>query len=349
MKQYTHAWLAFMAIKRLEKAKIVFKKNSRSTTNAPYQEAAQSLVKWFKDYRDFVIKGAWYPDEVFKDNLTSHIIKHEPMLKTPMTRERKPLIATSEMLKFAEKSGVYGCDYKITTGNCADRCEAFSHSIVDSLKMQFLESKGNPVSPTNNHIAIRFFILSHYIADCHMPLHCDSRKFSDGADIHALIEKDWEDKVLESYELDGPNLRFFYDPQGYPLKKTEINPLLKSIEEAIESVPLIYEWPDGSGNAWDYMSNLSHYSYYMAYLMFPDGFSMSTSTKTFKASETFKKLDEYSYAILFDAIDSIARIWLHAWHRFVDWNPYKQELEKQAKYEEYLAHEKKKKKEASEK
>ena len=68
MKKYTHAWLAFMAIKRLQNADI-------PEVN---REDAQSLVKWFHDYRDFVIEGSWYPDEVFKDMGTSHVIKYKP-------------------------------------------------------------------------------------------------------------------------------------------------------------------------------------------------------------------------------------------------------------------------------
>ena len=57
MKKYTHAWLAFMAIKRLQYADIP----------EANRDDAKSLVKWFHDYRDFVIKGAWYPDHVLCD------------------------------------------------------------------------------------------------------------------------------------------------------------------------------------------------------------------------------------------------------------------------------------------
>ena len=74
MKKFTHAWLAFMAIKRLESKAIPEMEGS----NELYPHA-QALVKWFKDYRDFVISGAWYPDDVFKDMSTSHIVKYIPI------------------------------------------------------------------------------------------------------------------------------------------------------------------------------------------------------------------------------------------------------------------------------
>lgn len=324
MKQYTHAWLAFMAIKRLETANILYKEKADKKKNADIQAAAASLVKWFKDYRDFVIKGAWYPDEVFKDMATSHVIKYQPLPEEAMTKKRPKLYDTSEMPRWATKSEVYNMGFDILSGNCADRCEALSHGIVDSLKMQFLEAKGNPISPTNNHLAIRFFILSHYIADCHMPLHCDNRSFSKGSDLHGKIEKNWEDQIIASFKLDKDNLRFFYDPEGYPLKTDKVSPLVKRLEEDLTNRTFLYEWPTNINNCWDYMSAVSLYSYYMSYCIFPYDYDMTTKTAAFKESDIYKNLDEYSFAILSDAIDSIARIWLHAWHRFLDWPPYKQ-------------------------
>jgi len=319
--------LAFMAIKRLEKAGIVFTPSSKKAKNEEYAKAAQSLVKWFKDYRDFVIKGAWYPDAVFKDMASSHIIKYNPLPDVPRTQKYRVLRDTSEMKKWAEKSPVYSMEFEIQGGNCADRCEALSHGIVDSLKMLYLEDKGNPISPTNNHIANRFFILSHYVADCHMPLHCDNRPFSSGSNLHGVIEKNWEEQVLGSYNLDKDNLRFFYDPAGYPLHTEKVTSLMQRVEAAIEEREFVYEWPTGSDNAWDYMSSVSQYSYYMSYVMLPMGYDPKTKVKDFKKSDTYLNLDEYSFAILFDAIDSIARVWLHAWHRFITWNPYKEAQE----------------------
>lgn len=336
MKQYTHAWLAFMAIKRLQTAQIVYKDKADKKKDAEYQEAAAQLVKWFHNYRDFVIKGAWYPDEVFKDNKTSHVIKYEPILNEPWQDKRRKLTEQSEMQKFSAKSPVKDCGFKINSGNCADRCEAISHSIVDTLKMQFLEEKGSPVIPSSNHLALRFFILSHYVADCHMPLHCDYRQFSEGSDLHAQIEKNWETQLLKSYSIDKNNSRFLYDPQGYPLKTSEFTPLMQRVEENITNRLFSYEWPGGKGtNAWDYISAVSQHSYLMAYTMFPVDYDMNTKVAQFKKSDLYTNLDDYSFAILSDAIDSIARVWVHCWHHFLHWSPYLKEQEKLRKYEEW--------------
>jgi hypothetical protein len=308
MKKYTHAWLAFMAIKRLQ------------TANIPEanREDAQSLVKWFHDYRDFVIEGSWYPDEVFKDMSTSHVIKYRP---SDETREQKfkKLPKTMKLYTLGQKSKLYKKPFVIESGNCADRCESLAHSIIDCFKILRMEDRGCPISPTGNHIAMRFFILSHYIADCHMPLHCDCRSFSSGKNIHGFIETQWDTQVKNSYSIDTANNRFFYGPDGYPLPKKP-TPLIQAVEDDLLNREYIHEWGTGNGNTWDYMSAISEYSYLMSYRLIPDNYNEDNLTKeVFKATETYQRFDEYSQYILSDAIDSIARVWLHVWARYRKW------------------------------
>lgn len=309
MKKFTHAWLAFMAIKRLDKVAIDKKDKAKD---------AKSLVKWFKNYRDYVIDGAWYPDLIFKDMATSHIIKYLP---DPESSDKhfKKLPSTLLMYGQGKKNPLYGKPFSIKGGNLADRCEAISHDIVDNLKMLYTEDKGCPISPTNNHIAMRFFILSHYIADCHMPLHCDARSFSSNADIHGYIEQMWDDAVKDAYKIDSDNSRFFYDPEGYPLK-TEPSQLILDIEEEIISRKYNHSWGTNNSNTWDYMSAISQYSYLKSYQMIPEGYDDSNLDKdTFKTIEGGANFDRYSFEILSDAIDSIARVWLHIWSRYQNW------------------------------
>ena len=307
MKKYTHAWLAFMAIKRLQYADIPDEN----------KDDAKTLVKWFHDYRDFVIEGAWYPDEVFKDMSTSHIIKYRPA-EGSAEQKFKKLPKTMQLYALGQKSPLYKKPFIIESGNCADRCESISHSIVDNFKMLRIEERGCPITTTNNHIAMRFFILSHYIADCHMPLHCDCRPFSSGANLHGLIESDWDKQVRKSYDIDIPNNRFFYDPAGYPLK-AKPTPLVQAVEDDIVSREFLYAYGTGNKNTWDYMSAISEYSYLMAYRLLPADLDEHTTAAAYKASAAYTQLEDYSRAILCDAVDSIARIWLHVWSRYRNW------------------------------
>ena len=308
MKKYTHAWLAFMAIKRLQYADIP----------EANRDDANSLVKWFHDYRDFVIEGSWYPDEVFKDMSTSHIIKYKPV-QNGTEQPFKKLPKTMKMYTLGQKSDLYKKPFVIESGNCADRCEAIAHSIIDNFKILRTEDRGCPLATSGNHIAMRFFILSHYIADCHMPLHCDCRSFSSGANIHGFIESEWDKEVKKSYRIDTANNRFFYAPDGYPLPD-KMTPLMQAVEDEVVNREYLHSWGTGNSNTWDYMSAVSEYSYLMAYRLIPADYKETELTKEiYKASEAYANLEEYSRVILCDAIDSIARIWLHVWSRYRSW------------------------------
>ena len=130
----------------------------------------------------------------------------------------KNLPTNSLLYGYGKSSELYKKPYQIDKAdNLPDRCEAIAHSVIDNLKMQERENKGSPISPTDNHVATLLFMLSHYIADPHMPFHCDSRRFSEGNNLHAYIEKQWDDEIQKYYSIDHVNERFFYNPQGYPL------------------------------------------------------------------------------------------------------------------------------------
>jgi hypothetical protein len=319
MKKYSHAWLAFMAIKRLE---IIASAENESVVKGINEETiknAKTLVKWFKDYRDFVIEGAWYPDDVFKDMSTSHIVKFEPDENGAYNSFRNMPSTHSIAALMKKKSPLYKQKYNIVKGNCADRCESIAHSIVDNFKMLHKEERGCPITTTGNHIAMRFFILSHYVADCHMPLHCDNRAFSDEKGIHGAIEKKWEDQVKKSHKIDTDNNRFFYNPEGYPLP-LKPTPLMQAVEDEIGTRHYIHTWGTGNSSTWDYMSGVSQYSYLFSNYLIPRTFSNTQGMDEFmEQTEWGQHFDDYNKMIFSDAIDSIARIWLHVWMKYTGW------------------------------
>lgn len=196
MKQFSHAWLAFKAIERLEKADL-----------GDDRQSADELIRWFWEHRDGIIRGAWYPDLIIKDMTNSHVLKCSPRAGDPPQFRKLP--ATSKVRDYSLPSPVHAlaCEQD-PHDNLPERCDALAHSIVDNLKVQQAEEKGSPVAPTSNHVALRLFMLSHYIADAHMPLHCDSRRFSEGINLHGKIEGLWDDEIRRFYEIDLLNERF---------------------------------------------------------------------------------------------------------------------------------------------
>ena len=316
MKQYSHAWLAFMAIKRLEE----------TTLSEADNTYAASLVKWFKDHKDGVIQGAWYPDMIIKDMATSHVLKFTPVKDGSKGSFRK-LPGTYLIYKHCKNSDLKKCSYTVDKDtNLTDRCESIAHSVVDNLKMQTKERKGSPIAPNNNHLATILFMLSHYVADAHVPFHCDSRKFSKGKDIHGRLEDVWDDEIKKYFLLDKANERFFYDRHGYPLldKEKELqykDSFLKKVEDNLKKRKFSSSFGTGNNNVWDFMSAICQHSYLLSYMFIPEGYdhtNVTTSNWT-KLGGTDTDMEDLNIIVLCDAIDSIAKVYFRVWRRFKRW------------------------------
>ncbi len=313
MKKYTHAWLAFKAIERLEKTK-------HSSTN---QKFSDNLVAWFKGHKDGVIQGAWYPDAVIKDMASSHVLKFTPADGDGKFRK---LPTTYLMYAGGKASPLYQQAFSIDKNtNLPDRCEAIAHAVIDNLKMQETEPKGSPISPANNHIAVLLFMLSHYIADAHVPFHCDSRSFSSGCNLHGYVEGLWDYEVKKYYEIDKENERFFYDHHSYPLFKDDGNfssSVLKKVEAELTDRRFQIGWGSDNNNTWDFMSSICQYSYLLSHELIPSNYDETTVTLANWQGLPGQNIsfDQLSVTVLSDAIDSIARVWLRVWRRYMKWN-----------------------------
>ena len=327
MKQFTHAWLAFMATKRLEDA--AFCAELSPKLSPADHEYVDSLINWFKSNKDGVIRGAWYPDSLIKDNSSSHVLKFGPCGEAAEEPGRLP--KTYLILKHGRKSPVGNRNFRRAdkNDNLPDRCESLTHSVVDHLKVQESEEKGSAVSPTDNQVALWLFMLSHYVADAHVPFHCDSRRFSEGADIHGKMEKEWDKEIQKFYRLDKRNERFFYDPRGYPLMKPGKegeygSSYLKKVEDELSK--RIYTesaagfFGTGNKNVWDFMNAICQHSYLLSYYFLPEQYDHTNV----KSKDDWKSLGGLSFAdlsvaVLADAVDSIARVWFRAWRRYAVW------------------------------
>lgn len=313
MKKYTHAWLAFMSIKRLKETKL-------SNQDRKY---ADNLITWFKSHKDCVTQGAWYPDSVIKDMANSHVLKITPSNENKNIFKKIPISYLN--YKYGKRSPLWKKFFKVDKhDNLPDRCESLAHSVIDHLKMLKSEDKGSPVSPTNNQIALLLFMLSHYVADAHVPFHCDSRRFSKGCDLHAYIEGKWEDMISSCYKIDDKNERFFYDPDGHPLRNPSSDQeyqssFLKTSDSVLEDRRFTKTWGGDNNNVWDFMSAICQYSYLLSYIFIPKGHDHTNVDLNNWHSLGSISFDQLSVAVLSDAIDSIARVWFRVWKRYLEW------------------------------
>jgi hypothetical protein len=313
MKQYTHGWLAHAAIRRLDRVNLP----------AKYRPAARELVRWFRMNDDGVVQGAWCPDSVYHDNGTGHVLKLAPAASG--TNRFKNLPGNYLVAGLTADSPLRRRSFKVAKGtNLPDRCEAIAHSIVDHLKMQWVEDKGSAVAPTHNQLALLLFALSHYVADGHVPFHCDVRSFSSAANVHGRVEGEWEHLVETTYRIDADKQRFRLDPNGDPLRDRAGDAeyrgsWLEKVDASLEARPWLTTWGSGNGNVWDFMSAICQHSYLLSHQFIPshlDETSVGADDYKDVGTTTF---DEMSEAVLADAADSIARIWLRVWHRYREW------------------------------
>ena len=317
MKKYTHAWIAFKAIERLKKADL-------DDTN---RKTANFLIRWFEDHKDGVIRGAWYPDTVIVDNGTSHIMKYKPD-STSKARDFGKLPLPSLLYEIFHDSPQTETGFAIDPKyNLPQRCEALSHAIIDNFKIQQYEEKGSSLSPSDHHIALLIFMLSHYIADAHMPLHCDARPGTvEGYNLHDAIEQKWEEEVVLYYDIDRPNQRFRYDLGGFPALKLEnINgyaqSILNDVNLDLDQRHFQFGYGAGNDNVLDYMRTISRYSYLMAYAYLPQDYALQDFNRSTLqlTNGTGMPFRDMSIIALSDAIDAVARIWLHDVRRYIKW------------------------------
>ncbi len=317
MKQYTHAWLALTAVKKIENYKLKSKKD---------QQRRDNLVKWLKSHNDGITQGAWYPDSLIKDNSSGHILKFDPSPDAQTSKFKK--LPTNLFCYKRKLNGKlcgprklypqYGKPYlKDKRGTLPDRCEAFCHTVIDSFKVQQRAERGEAIVPTSNQIALQLFMLSHYICDAHMPLHCDGRPLDK---LHSAMEGEWEDDVKKYYLKISGHKEFLFDKDGHlylsPAAEAEYAQSILGRVEGILDGRTEYVSSLGPGNnkVYDYMFAVCQYSYLMAYSFWPSGAKWNGR----KWRDTMD-IDQLSLIVLTDAVESTAKIWFHTWKKYCKW------------------------------
>ncbi len=338
MKQRAHAWTALRALKLLD-----------DTKKAP------KLVELLSYYVSDAWNGAWLPDTLIVDMSYGHIYKMDGSAAylgtnisgnaryiTTHKQLDKALKGKRLMLNYVKGEPALDKAYMAHPklgGHLPNRVIALSHSVGDMLKMgnypmafyakekkskHYLDDlsrksvKDLSLSPnfSARQIAITFFLLSHYICDAHMPLHCDLRDRSmDGKrripdKLHPGIEAEWEeqfpekeDLILHDYTKASVDEVVAALPAGSIIK---IDSLTKY--NLGKSVPVI------TRDEWTEMVHICRTSYAV---------SRKWIKKPYKSATEFiedigaAEFEEVTNNIFHDAVQCVAAIWLKAWKRFV--------------------------------
>ena len=342
MKQRAHAWTSLRALKLLD-----------DSGKAP------KLVELLSYYLADAWEGSLLPDTLIIDMNYGHIYKMdsdpkmldceisgEDWYKVPYKNLKSLMKGSRLMLEYAKTSEELEKPYrthKVKGGNLPDRVIAISHQISDMLKMAdypiafysqnkkvktYLDNlsaqsvKDLNCSPnfSARQIALTFFILSHYICDAHMPLHCDLRDYgTEGKnatrripeDFHPSIEEEWENNFPAKEDL------FLNAYKDKSLDQVIANLPTNSIIKIDKDPQYVLDSKIATltNDEWKEMIYICRTSYAVSrYWIKPNG----KDIKDFISGAGKAEFEKVSNYIFHDAVQSIAAIWYKIWNRFLE-------------------------------
>lgn len=325
MKKYTHAWLSLKAMELLSTYQGLF--------NEERNKRVQRLLDFMYRYPATFVRGAWFPDTVIKDNVQGgHTWKYslDPG-KGRVVNYRPPLHNNCLGFVQAELGKKVWLDDK--TSDLPDRCEALSQTIRDTILITNTVHSGDVITFNDSQVAIFFLMLSHYVGDAHVPVHCDNRDFYTPSHVHPDLEAFWESEIKKYYRVSTRTEQFDLDENQRLQLDTNRrgfeNTVLYKCDETLKQST----WPDintadsdwrvflGSTNKniWDYLVSICLVSFHLSLKLFPltPPASIDYNTvKIMKVSPFKENVIKYSPYILADTISSIALVWLAAWERW---------------------------------
>jgi len=320
-----HAWVGLMALQRL--------KSLRGKFDSYYGKQVDAFLRFFDKHKDAFVQGAWFPDSVISDNLAGgHTYKlgvpknKSEEEKAVVIKNRTPGYLSCQTL-IKDKSRLSEKLYNDYSYTLPDRCEALSHSIRDMILIQRKEPKGSDIMFNDDQITLYFLMLSHYIADAHVPPHCDSRDFYTPSTIHPDMESWWDKEILKYYAFDKERKVFDYDINGAVELKEDAKKLFETsfLCEALKILNSRAWSPKdkeilGEGNVkiYDYLKAVCFVSYLVSTEFIPLSMPASqyNKLKILEDRQYFDRLKQISSHIFADAIDSIALVWILTWDKY---------------------------------
>lgn len=202
MKRNTHIYLAWKAIELMEESisNTVDEKGKylEKTKKGDERKAAKSLQHMLQYYNKLIIEAAWAPDDVLKDMRPYH------MFKLFTEDESFELNEWEEKLDDMPQFERDGLTYYRFSGGLPYRVDHIAQDIISMSKLRDF----------NDHFSLEqimyhYLLMSHYVVDAHVPVHCDLRddppKKNDGSDkpkgkymkktAHGDLEMLWEKGV----------------------------------------------------------------------------------------------------------------------------------------------------------
>lgn len=325
MKKYTHAWLALKAMELLGANYGQFSEDRN--------QRVERLLNFMYRYPTTFVRGAWFPDTVISDNLQGgHTWKYFLDSTSGRVVSYRPP-AHNNCLGFVESQLDQKVSLNDRTSDLPDRCEALSQTIRDTILITNKVHSGDVIAFNDSQVAILFLMLSHYVCDAHVPLHCDNRDFYTPSKVHEDLEAFWEREIKKFYRVSTRTQQFDLDEN----QNLQLNTGRRGFEDSIlfkcDEILRRTTWDNlaqtkqdwraflgrGNKNLWDYLVSVCLVAFHMSVQMFPVTAPPGVDYDTVRIMTVppFKDVvTKYSPYILADAINSVALVWLATWERW---------------------------------
>jgi hypothetical protein len=328
MDQITHTCLAVRAIGLLEDS-----------------NADPNLVTLLKTEMNKTAIGAWMPDlqdtKKGSGKIDNHVLKMEPMVKKDpyFAMGKKELLAElgdkRSINAYLLKDTVlddnwWKYSYKANPSpgqHLGNRANALSIAIADLLiigdhdldnlvpgTVSFANQLDDTIRTKPEQAGLYFFMLSHFIADSCMPMHCDARKLNGySAGLHHEWEMHWSGLM--------PKIFTKNKILASTLSSDEIIQESKKMDEKF-GLSFKNEVPDLAEDAdvWKEIIMMCRGSFALSCIVNPltKPFNIDQEGKKFTDIDGTTLLKEIDAVVLHDAVLSIAVIWKSIWNKFVD-------------------------------
>lgn len=217
MNQATHAWLATEAYRKIA---------ALSRTDEGKKKKLDGLERLLGENLKDVVVASWLPDSLINDKVYGHVFKNsmykeDQIDRFTLTKKdlakclRKDNVASKVAFDLVPDSW-WSKAYRVKAngGHLPARVNSLCQTSRDMLKMgdgdiegmTGVKSKGSEIiskaflfSPRD--VAITLWMTSHYIADAHMPFHCDNRALASTAKqkTHSDVEDLWGKQVPDLF------------------------------------------------------------------------------------------------------------------------------------------------------
>jgi hypothetical protein len=197
MKHNTHIYLAAKAIEFLYEgmANLCYAGSGRAVDAKKVREkraSAKTLQRMLMHYQQVISEASWAPDDILNDKSQFHTFKLYTDNEFP---GGAAFAKETHKHKYYRAKGGGGLPYKV---------DHLSRVIADMDKLRRYNDRCNM-----EQLMYQYLMISHYIVDAHVPMHCDLRDDPPSASdttkpkngnyfsgtLHGKVEKAWEDAV----------------------------------------------------------------------------------------------------------------------------------------------------------